>query len=225
MADYATASEVKSQIQMTTNTMDTVIAAMITAASRAIDNFCNRPDGFVAAAAASARTFAGSGNAVQWLDEMAATPTLVEVKDSVTDSSYTAWDSTDWIAGSGDPLHSPDFNHTPYQWIMINPTGNYDHFTSGRYAWRRGFRPEPLQYSRGVPTVRVTARWGYATTVPDGIKQACIIQVSRWLKRGQSGWSDAIAVADTGQLIYQKNLDPDVKLILVTGRYVRPAVG
>lgn len=222
MADYCTVADIRVQIEKTTTTSDTILAAMITAASRAIDNYCNRPDGFEAAAA-SARVFAGSGGTVQWIDECAAI-TLVAVKDSVTDSSYTAWAASDWIAGRGDPVHSPDFNRLPYQWIMIDPSGNYNVFTSGRYTALRGFRPDTDAPARSVPTVQVTAQWGYALMVPEPIQQACIIQVSRWLKRGQSGWSDAIAVADTGQLIYKAKLDADVKLLLTDGGYWKPPI-
>ncbi len=223
MADYCTIADVKARIEKTKAGDDVWLAELVTGASRKIDRTCRRPDGFVAPSVASARTFSGSGNAIQWLDECAAI-SLVEVKDSATDSTYTAWASTDWIPGCGDPVHSPDFNRLPYRWIMVDPTGSYDHFASGRYAWRRGFRPEPAQLSRGVTTVRVTARWGYALTVPDDIREACCMQVARWYKRFQSAMADAVASVDMGQLLYRQSLDPDIAGILRDGRYIKPAV-
>lgn len=225
MTDYATAAEVKAQPDITGATHDTVIAAMITAASLAIDNYCNRPDGFVAlgAGAATARTYTGSGTAVQRIDECVAV-TALAVKDSPTDSTYTAWAAGDYILASGDP-ESPNFNRTPYTLLIVDPTGDYSHFTSGQFSFRKGFRPDPDVPYRGVPTVQVTARWGYAATVPATIKQACIIQVCRWLARGGSQWADSIGSAETGTLEFRQELDPDVKMLLVGGRYVRPAIG
>ena len=222
MADYCTVSELRAAIDKTLTDDDTTIGTTITAISRTIDQFCNRPDGFVALSTATARTFTGSGQAVQWIDECAAI-TLVAVKDSPSDSTYTSWAATDWIAGKGDP-RNPDFNHTPYDWIMIDPNGDYASFSSGAYTTRRGFRPESIG-TRGVPTVRVTAKWGHSLTVPPAIKQACLIEAGRIYKRGQSAFADTLANVDFGQLMYTKGLDPATQLILVSGRYVRPAVG
>jgi hypothetical protein len=227
MAAYVTLEEVKDQIEKGGTDDDATIVGMVEAASRAIDDACNRPDGFVALGAGSetARLYSGSGAAVQWIDECVAI-TKVEVKDSPTDATYTLWAAGDYVKGRGDPRTRPDFNHTPYDWIMVDPTGDYSQFTSGRYAWRRGFRPDmDADYSRGVPTVKVTARWGYAATVPPEVKQACIIQVARWYKRGQSAFADTVGNADMGVLMYRKNLDPDIVQLLVNGRFVRPAVG
>jgi hypothetical protein len=225
MADYCTSAEVKAQPDITGATHDAVIAAMITAASRAIDNYCRRPDGFVALSLVNAtyRLYAGSGVAVQRIDECVAV-TEVNVKDSPTDSTYTAWLAGDYIAASGDP-ESPDFNRTPYTLLIVDPTGDYSFFTGGMFSFRKGFRPDPDVPYRGVPTIQVKARWGYAATVPEAIKQATIIQVCRWLTRGGSSWADSIGSAETGTLMFRSELDPDVKFILSSGRYVRPAVG
>src|SRR3972149_2829745 len=106
------------------------------------------------------------------------------------------------------------------------PTGDSDHFTGGRFAWRAGFRPDPDSVrQRGTPTVRVTAKWGYAVSVPAQVKEACIIQTARWYKRGQSAWADTVANPDVGQLMYRKELDPDVKFILSDGGFVKPRLG
>jgi len=223
---YATVKELRDQIGKVGATTDVELAALLDAAGMAIDNFCGRPDGFMAVPTASARTYSGNGGPIQRIDECVEV-TKVEVKDSPTDTDYDEWDDADWIAFAGDP-QSPDFQPTsssrPYRAIMVSAEGDYDHFTSGSYAHRRGFRPEQTVY-RGVPTVRVTARWGYADTVPYVIRQACITQASRWFKRGESAWSDAVGSPDTGQLFYRKVIDPDLEFMLVDGRLVKPTVG
>jgi hypothetical protein len=222
MSNYATAAEMRAQINKTSIVDDAILTAILSAAEKVINGFCNRPDGFIALAVATARKYAGQGLYYLAIDE---TPeiTLVEVKKSSSDSLYTAWASGDWIAFSGDPK-DPNFNRTPYTMLMVDPTGSQSIFTSGVYKQRAGFKPDS-ETSRGVPTVQVTAKWGYATTVPADIKEACIMQAARWYKRLEGAMSDALASGELGQLLYRQSLDPDLKMILVGGRYVKPALG
>ncbi|MFA5377698.1 MAG: hypothetical protein WC455_18250 [Dehalococcoidia bacterium] len=221
MTDYITLANLKSRIQKTDVTDDTILTAIITSASLAVDRFCNRPDGFVALTNATARTFAGSGSAVQRIDECTAI-TLVEVKDSATDTTYVSWTAGDWLAFRGDP-ESPDFNRTPYTHLMVDPTGDYAVFSSGAYSGKSGFRRDDLGRRR-VPTVRVTAKWGYATTVPGPIQEAAAALATRWYKRFQSAFADTLGNAELGTLLYRQTIDPDIKMMLTEGRYIKPSV-
>ena len=225
---YGTAAELRSQIDLDSASDDALLLVLLGAASRAIDNFCNRAeDGFTAPAAGTARIYPGSGRGVQWIDECVAI-SAVAAKTSPTAATYTAWVAGDWIAATGDPKR-PDFNRTPYRFLVLDPGGDQAWFPSGRWSYTPGFRPteseiqDQLPYA--VPTVQVTARWGYAATTPDPIKQATITMAARMYKRGGSGWADTLANADMGQLLYRAALDPDVKMLLQMGRYVRPAIG
>ncbi len=56
---------------------------------------------------------------------------------------------------------NPQYNQTPYDLLIIGSNAAYDHFTSGSYTGRRGFRPYRTG-QRATPTVKVTARWGYS---------------------------------------------------------------
>jgi hypothetical protein len=223
MADYATLGQLKARLDLnsTDASRDAALEEMITAASRTIDRYCNRLDGFVASDTATARIFTGSGEAVQWIDECVAIATG-EVKDSATDDDYTEWESTDWQAFSGDALR-PDFNRTPYHALMVTATGDYDVFTSGYFLTRGGFRPYG-DHAHTVPTVRVTAQWGYASAVPAGVREACIAQAARWWKRAQSAWADTLGNADMGMLQFRQALDPDIAMMLKHARYIRPVV-
>lgn len=225
MSDYTTTATVKAAMNKTTAGDDATIAKVITFVSRLIDRECNRADdGFLAGAVATARTFVGNGGAYQRIDECAATPTLVEVKSSASSSSYTAWAATDWIAASGD-VRWPDFNHAPYDLLLIDPNGDYSVFSNGRYTSLQGFRPSGPLSARGLPTVRVTAQWGYATTIPSVIEQACIIETARLYKRGQSAFADGVANQDFGNLVFAKGLDPATREMLFNARMIRPALG
>jgi hypothetical protein len=115
---------------------------------------------------------------------------------------------------------------------MIEPGGDYNVFTSGRYGSRAYyFRPyrESLapfrQSGRMTPTVQVTARWGYSDTPPTDIVEACLMQASRWYKRLQSSMADVLASGELGTLLYRQSLDPDIRRILVDGRHFKPALG
>jgi len=229
---YATASELRGQIDKTSTADDTVLENILRAASRTIDRFCNRRDGFLAPAAASARYFVGSGDTIQWINECASV-SAVAVKDSPSDDEddYTSWTlgtvgsttDADVFPASGDP-EVPDYNSTPYTFLVIGSNAAYSLFPSGSFTTRGGFRPAGNR-TRGVPTVCIEARWGYAITVPDDIREAAIMQSARWYKRLQSAMADTLASTELGTLLYRQSIDPDIKLILQEGRYVKPPVG
>lgn len=223
---YATAAELRAQIDKTTTRgiTDANLQVIIDAASRTIDNLTERElDGYEAGSTPTARVFAGSGKPYQWLQTDAVEITTVAVKESVTSDTYTAWNSGDWIAFRGDPL-DPDFNSTPYTGIMVDPTGDESIFISGSYITRQGFPPS-TDIPRGVPTVQVTARWGYAATVPDAIKQATIMQATRWYKRLQSAMADGLGGTELGRLAYVQPVDPAVRNLLILGRWMIPTIG
>lgn len=197
---YATPDEIKAELEITGTTYDARFLALAERATKFINTLCQRKDGFVADANASARTYDGSGLEYQWIDECISVST-VEVKDAETeaDTAYDTWTAdTDWRAAQGTPSR-PDWNRTPYTFLIIDPNSGESYFTEG------------------MRTVRVTARWGYAATVPDEIKQACIIQAGRWWKRGQSGYADTAGGPEWGELRFARKLDPDVEAILKDG--------
>lgn len=209
MTNWATAQELRSQINKQSTLSDADLESILTAAQNTISRFCHRPDGFLAASTATARLYPGTGKDWLTIDE---TPeiTLVAAKETVGDTSFTSWTTTDWIAYRGSRAE-PDFNKTPYNSLMVNPNGDYRRFWQGSI--------------KGFPMVQVTAKWGYATTIPGELKEASIMQATRWFKRLEGAMADALASGDLGQLMYRQSLDPDIKMILVNGRYVKPTVG
>lgn len=219
---YATPEELRNQSDKQVVGDDPALEGLLLAASDTINRMTNRPDGYKALAAATARTYTGSGTTVQFIGECVAV-TLVEVKESVT-GTYTAWAAADWIAFTGDP-ENPDFNGLPYTALMVDPSGDQSHFVSGKYSGLRGFRPEEEWRGRAAPTVRVTAKWGYAVEVPFTIKQACLTQATIWFKRARSAWGSAAGNVDLGKLFYLKPLDPAVEMMLIEGHLMRPSVG
>lgn len=219
---YATAAELRAQIKKADTSDDAILTTILAAAERNINRATNRPDGFEADAAASERIWAGSGKPYQFIDENVEI-TLVEVKNSPTSASYTAWASTDWIAAKGGP-RAPNYNELPYDLLIVDPTGDEAIFFSGNLVSRGGFRPTS-DVGRGVPTVRVTAKWGYSVDVPDDIHEACIMQASIWYKELEGAMGPSLVNTELGQIVFQKTLHPSIKRLLVDGRYVKPVVG
>ncbi len=231
MTAYGTVDELKArtQISSTDASRDTVLTSMLDAAKELIDNLLNHPDGFTALTVATARYFPGSGKPYQWIDECVEISS-VAVKDSATDTTYTAWTTPttnlagngDWIAFTGHPDY-PKFNVLPYCGIMVDANGSYSVFTTGMFTTRGGFRPSS-DVGRNTPTVKVTAKWGYSVTAPTLIKEANIAQASRWYKKAQSAWADTLANVEMGELMFSKKLDPDIETMLLESRYYKPAI-
>lgn len=199
MVAYATTQELKEQMNWPTgdSSKDTAMQICLDAASAVLDRICRRPDGFLAQAA-SARTFIGTDADYLFIDECAAV-TAVETRTA----SSGAWTAvTGWFPFAGDP--KTPVARGPYTGV-IRETGVF-------MAYR-------------FMSVQVTARWGYALTVPDQVKQATIMQSARWFKRGESAWADASSSAEQGQLLYRKAMDPDIENIVKNGRLIRPAAG
>lgn len=226
---YCTKEEIQAETGLDPTKYGTAAQMMINAASRAIDNYCKRPMGFVADIDASTRDYVSNGDNWIAIDECVEI-TSVAVKTSYDASTFTSWAATDWIAYSG-ANKSPNFNDRPYSRIMCNPSGAYTYFVRGgtgsypQYDYKGYYSDTNQSEVILVPTVRVTARWGYAEDVPNEISQACIIQASRWIKRAQSAWADAIGNETTGELRFTRNLDPDIKFLLNMGSMVRHSIG
>ncbi|MDZ4771209.1 MAG: hypothetical protein SGJ24_18970 [Chloroflexota bacterium] len=210
MSDYTTVQRLRAAIgSEVSNSDDAVLSRLITAVSGQIDRACRRPDGFIAVPTATVREFPSDGRALLDIDECIAV-TLVEARP-VPGADYTPWDAADWRAFSGSAL-APHFTRTPFTAIMVVPGGKVRAFADGRAD------------SVSAPMVRVTARWGYAASVPGTIETACIIGAARLYKRGASAYQDAIAGSDVGMLSYRRGLDAEVEAILRGGHFLRPRV-
>ena len=231
-AIYATTADIRDRIDKTGTADDAILDALLSAASRAIDGYCNRPDGFVAISTATARYYPGSGKSYQWIDECVSV-TAVAVKSSASDeeNQYTAWTvgtigtttGADVFPATGDPEY-PIFDRLPINLLIIGANGDYPVFPSGQFRTRGGFRPASDSV-RGVASVKTTAKWGHSIIVPANVKEAAIVQASRWFKRGQSAWADATVNSNFGILLYRKSLDPDLQAMLMEARLVKPAIG
>lgn len=191
---YATLEEAKAMSAMQSDAHDVAFQLALNAAGEAIEHLCQRR--FVADAVASVREYSGTGVAWVYVDECIAVE-QVEVR------APAGWTVIEAVGFAGDALR-PSYR-PPYAGVVRVDGGIF--FTGDVGA-----------------TVRVRARWGYAESVPPVVKMACIGQATRWLKRSQGSWADTLMAGDAGTMLYKQVLDPDIKMMLVSGRLVRPTV-
>lgn len=184
---YASLADLKLRLGITVTTWDTVLTSDLISASRKIDNDTGRR--FYADALASARTYNPALCVVRSYDgdkilieDAASAPTLLE----------TGYQSTFTTVDSGSYEFGPDNALAlgyPIQWILL-PYGNLP------WSWGR---------------IRVTARWGWPS-VPEAIKEACLLQASRLFSRRES--PNGIAGTNDFGLIRVGRWDPDYESLL-----------
>jgi hypothetical protein len=204
MTDYTTVQAVRALMgSESSGAADTTLLALITAVSRHIDRVCRRPDGFVAAANPSARMYPARGGAWLAIDECVS---VTAVSSRAPDGSFTPWDAANWLACGGAP-DLPRFA-PPFLWLGIAPGGAFARFPC----------------SPDAPAVQVTARWGFAESVPEPVSLACAIAAARLYKRGASAFADVGGGRDLGVLRIDAGLDGEAHALLRTGGFIRPLV-
>lgn len=203
MADYYTVAELKAENPESgfnsSSDYDVALGWFITSASRAIDREIGKwDDYFYPTTDGETRYFDGTGTRELWIDDIVSL-TSVSVSESggLASSDYTAWSSSDYII--------LPHNQTPKTILLV------DNLNGSKIYW------EPY-----IKAVKVVGVFGYSTTPPQVIKQACSIQALRWFQRAKQNWQDTGAKSDFGQVVvsvgnkdfYGSKLDPDVAALL-----------
>jgi|GEM_PF-606731 len=192
---YCTAAEIKAAMPDGNwgTSYDTLLATLAEQASRMIDQYLRRKPGAFAISRDTVRYFDGNGKQRLSTGELAAAPTSVQVAETGDLNTLTTWAATDYILY---PLNAAD-DGKPYTHAVI------DTLYGSKAVW--------CAYPKAV---RITGKFGYATSTPGTINRAAIIQAVRWFKRGQNAYADTGAIVELGQLTHTKKLDPEVELIL-----------
>jgi hypothetical protein len=202
MADYCSTSDIKADMpdsglaSSTDTTYDTAIGNMITAASRLIDKEVGREANWFSSTDEQTRYFDGSGEVTQEIDEChTLTSVSVSESGSIVVSEYTAWTlDTDYYVS---PYNYSDLG-VPINRLIADWNGT------------------KYKFPRYRKCVQVVGQFGFSTTPPEDIKLACKIQTMRWFGRAKQMYQDASASQVTGQMVYVKELDADVKAILAS---------
>lgn len=180
---YCTLSDIKDSLRIIDSVDDSLLELAVESASRAIDGYAQR-------------SFYSSGTAVRYYaavdeylcnidDTFTSAPTVESAPDGKTFN--TTWKTSDYqlepLNGVVDGLVAP--------YTRIRAVGDY-----------------AMPVSNGKALMKITAVWGY-TSVPVAIKQACIIQASRFFKRLESPLGVA-GFGDLGAISISRDIDPDV---------------
>lgn len=198
MADYCTLAEIKAQIPesiyATVTTYDAAISPLITTASRLIDRLMGRWDNFFSGSSET-RYFNGvQGDCIQIDEFVSVSAVYVSEQGGVASGSYTQLAATDFYP---EPANAT-LNHRPYNALVM------DYINGAELAW--------FPFRKAV---KVVAVFGWSSTPPQEVKQACIIQTIRWVMRSKQMYQDTGADAAMGPLIFKgTELDPDVKSLL-----------
>lgn len=198
MADYCTLAQIKAQIPesiyATTSTYDAAISPLITTASRLIDREMGRWDNFFAGISET-RYFDGAEGNVLRIDEFLSVSAIaVSQAGGVSAGSYTELALTDYYA---EPANATA-NGKPFNRLVM------DYINGAGLAWY------PFRKS-----VKVTSVFGWSTTPPPDVNQACIIQAIRWFMRAKQMYQDTGADGAMGSMIFKGNsLDPDIVVLL-----------
>lgn len=199
MADYCTLAEIKAQIPesiyATVTTYDASISPLITVASRMIDREMGRWDNFFAGSSET-RYFDGTPEDNITIDEFVSVSAVyVSEQGGVASGDYTQLAATDFYP---EPANAT-LNEKPYRRLVM------DYINGAGLAW--------FPFRKAVKVVGV---FGWSTTPPAEVKQACIIQVIRWLMRSKQMYQDTGGDIAVGVVLVkgQQGLDPDIRVLL-----------
>lgn len=188
--DYISSPELKGYLRISDTTDDTEIGFAITAASRAVDRATNRQFGLVAAPQARKYTARWDRDRGRY---------VVDIDDLMTATGLTVAGESGAIDVFAKQPGNADLNGVPWTQLVVDPT------------------------STTLPTLKedgvtVTAQYGW-TTVPVAVKQATLLQASRFFTRRQAPFGVAGSPEMGSELRLLAKVDPDVAVVL--GPYQR----
>lgn len=148
---YATLAEVKSRLDITGSSFDTMIEDIVTAVSRAIDEETGRR--FYAVS--ETRYYTPDSKTALWVDDLLSVTTLKTDEDG--DRTYeVTWATTDYDLW---PFNAQkESQPRPYTRLLVTPDGD---------------NLFPKDTPKGV---ELAGSFGFASTTPPVIKQACMSQ-------------------------------------------------
>lgn len=186
--DYVTASQVADYLRVSDTIDDTWYGIWASASSRAVDRYCNRQFGSVAAPVARVyrRRPAFNPNTGLWVLEI----------DDVQDTTGMTINGVAFASSGATMLP--------------------DNAAAGGVPWTRiGFTSWPIQPVAGVPVpYTIVAKWGWAT-VPPQVPGACYLQCARWNFRRDAPAGVAGSPDQGSEIRLLAKLDPDVATTLV----------
>jgi hypothetical protein len=169
---------------------DTYIEAVVEAASREIDEYCNRR--FYVSTSDEERYFTAMDHDICFTDDIQSI-TSIEIDDDDDRTYAVELASTDYDAY---PINYA-LSGSPILWLETAPNADYN-------------------FPKVAKGIKITGKFGYCAiaNVPRQVSEACIIQAVRLFKRGKEAPFGVVGASDMGQSIVISKLDPDVEMLL-----------
>jgi hypothetical protein len=201
--NYCTDEDLETYLRVS-DEVDTVqMALAVTAASRAVDRFCNRQFGRTGTTEARYYTARWDARRAVW---------VVDIDDLMTVGGISVA-----VDLGGDQTYS--YPITAYDFKPLNAVAKSMPWTE--LVIRRTSATTPNFDEDGV---KVTAMWGW-NYVPDTIVQATLMQANRLIMRRDSPYGVAGSAQAGSEIRLLAKVDPDVELLLRPYRRVWSAVG
>lgn len=203
---YCTLDELKHKARLNIESSDSgyddMLEGVIEAVSRKIDDTCNRR--FYADSSNTARYFTAGDSAFLFTSDIASRSSdSMEIKiDTNGDGTY------DFTFADNDYVLEPynaDLDAVPFQKIEVSSVGQYLF---------------PVKVKKGV---KVTAKWGWPTSAPLPIKQACLLQSERLFKRFATPLGSESMTSIGRMTLTIPSLDVDVESLI--SRYKKIVFG
>ena len=190
---YTDLSTLKLSLKITDNVDDTWLEICATAASRAIDNLCER----IFYQVSGTRVYAPNDNFVTEIDDLV-TLTTLKTSTNVDGVFDQTWKANDYQL---EPLNGVA-GGIPSPRTVVRAVNDYWFPTAGQEA-----------------TVQIVGTFGWIA-IPDAVKHACILQSARYYKRGDSPMG--VAGFDMG-VVRLSRIDPDIATLLEPYQRLRMA--
>jgi hypothetical protein len=191
---YATLAELKGFVGIPVLDVvdDVTLQLALDSASLMVDKFCDRS--FLADAEPTVRVYSPTDNWRLDVDPISSVTGLVVKTDDNNDGTY----ETTWTINTDFRLEPANASNAGEPWDRIVTLGS-------RWFPRLRYRPG----------VQVTARFGWPGGVaPTPVKQATLIQASRYWKRKDAPFGVAGSVEFGSEVRLLAKLDPDVESLL-----------
>jgi hypothetical protein len=183
--DYVSTEELTTYVRIS-DTVDDVQAGMaVTAASRAVDDYCGRQFGLVAAPELRRYTARVSRNLGRWVVDIDDLQTVTGLAAAATAGAVTLYDL--------EPINAAAEGR-PWTRLVISDDS-------------------AVQPTGEANEMLVTARWGW-TAVPVTVKQATLLQASRILSRRNSPYGIAGSPEQGSEVRLLSRIDADVAVLL-----------
>jgi hypothetical protein len=194
---YTDLTTIKSYLGVTVSTYDAQLESAVNAASRTIDNYCQRRfwlDGSAVARSFNPRTL----TLLEFDDDLGDAASVIVKTDAGGDGTFeTTWAASDYQLL---PVNAASAYTEPRPWTSIRAVG------TKTFPWLVN------TWLTHMNRVEITAKWGWPA-VPDAVTQACLIKASRLFSRKDSPQGIA-GFGDFGPVRVSRLEDGDVMSLL-----------